>query len=92
MLMKYKTILKISLNQRKKYIYSAISLCILVAIIFFYQYSSHQDTYKNPIHKIVTHKTDTIYIVDTVRRKQNKTNIGIDKYAPLKRYKTTCGE
>lgn len=77
---------------KKRYIYSVISLCVLVAVIFFYQSLSRHniETYQNPIHEIVTHKIDTVYIVDTVSQKQKKTNIEIDKYAPLKKDIKQC--
>lgn len=78
--------LKDKSKSKKKYVYFAISLCTLVAVISFYQFSSQHDKSSDihPIYETMTHKIDTIYMVDTVKQKESKTNIIIDKYTPLK--------
>lgn len=79
--------LKDKSQSKKKYIYFAISLCTLVAVISFYQFTSQHDKSSDihPIYETMTHKIDTIYMVDTVKQKESRTNIIIDKYTPLKR-------
>lgn len=79
--------LKDKSKSKKKYVYFAILLGALIAVISFYQFSSQHNTNTNihPIYETMTHKVDTIYIVDTVKQIENKTNIIIDRYAPLKK-------
>lgn len=72
-------------KSKNKIIYLVATLGLLVISALIYQFSIRNNTehYPIPINEAVIHKIDTVYIIDTIKQRENP--IIIDKYAPLKK-------